>query len=232
MININYYGGLGNNLFQYFAALILSKKFNQSISNPLLNNIFKFDFNTKSYNNENHLIINDHNILSLLKETNINENIILDGFFQNRVILEFLKFNKHLFTNEGKTKNGSFIHVRLGDISNDERCCKIEYYQKALQGLSGGYISSDSPSHDIIKKLSDEFNLQIFENSPEETIIFGSQFENKILSLGTFSWWIGFLGNQNNVICPVQKEYPEWHGDIFPFLNWKEVSIKNQSICS
>ena len=134
--------------------------------------------------------------------------------------------NKYLFLNENKNQKDTFVHVRLGDISHDEASCDINYYRKALIGLNGGYISSDSPNHDIITKLSEEFNLKIFESSPEETIIFGSQFENKILSLGTFSWWIGFLGNQNNVICPVQKEYREWHGDIFPFLNWKEVSVK------
>jgi hypothetical protein len=227
MININYQGRFGNNLFQYFAALILSKKFDQKISNPFLNNIFQFNSSDNCQIYKNDLIINDNNIHSLFDFEYINENLILDGFFQNRLILDFLKFNKNFFSNEEEIKKGSFVHVRLGDITNDEASCKIEYYQKALQGLKGGYISSDSPNNDIIKKLSDEFDLKIFENSPEETIIFGSQFENKILSLGTFSWWIGFLGNQNNVICPVQKEYREWHGDIFPFLNWKEVSIKN-----
>jgi hypothetical protein len=49
MININYQGRFGNNLFQYFASLILSKKFNQSIANPLLNNIFKFDASKNSH---------------------------------------------------------------------------------------------------------------------------------------------------------------------------------------
>lgn len=227
MININYQGRFGNNLFQYFTALIFSQKFNQSIENPLLNNILKFDLSRNEHIYEESLIINDHNIYNLLNEENINKNLILDGFFQNRKILELLKENKHLFLNENKNQKDVFVHVRLGDIYNDEASCNINYYRKALIGLNGGYISSDSPNNDIIKQLSNEFNLEIFESSPEETIIFGSQFENKILSLGTFSWWIGFLGNQNNVICPVQKEYREWHGDIFPFLNWKEVSIKN-----
>jgi len=233
MIKINYQGRYGNNLFQYFTALIFSQKFNQSIENPLSNNLLKFannllksNFNKNIHNYENDLIINDDNIYNLLKEKNVEKNLILDGYFQNRVILNFLKFNKKIFFHEGEVKKGTFVHVRLGDIINDEACCKIEYYQKALQGLSGGYISSDSPNDNIVKQLSNEFNLEIFESSPEETIIFGSQFDNKILSLGTFSWWIGFLGNQNNVICPVQKEYREWHGDIFPILNWKEVSIK------
>jgi hypothetical protein len=225
MININYQGRFGNNLFQYFTALILSQKFNQSIKNPLLNNIFEFHFSENKYIYEESLIVNDDNIYNLLNEENINNNLILDGFFQNRKILEFLKENKHSFLNENKNRKDTFVHVRLGDISNDQASCNINYYRKALIGLNGGYISSDSPDSDIVIQLINEFNLKLFENSPEETIIFGSQFENKILSLGTFSWWIGFLGNQNNVICPVQKEYREWHGDIFPFLNWREISI-------
>lgn len=227
MININYKGRFGNNLFQYFTAALLSAKFNQSILNPLENKIFKFNDQCDDCKYDGNLVVNDENIFEILKLDKIDKNIILDGFFQNRTILEFLNLNKYLFEYENSKLSGTFVHVRLGDISNDSACCKIEYYRKALNGLKGGCISSDSPNHEMIKKLSEEFELKIFENSPEETIIFGCQFENKILSLGTFSWWIGFLGNQNNVICPVQKEYREWHGDIFPFLNWKEVSIKN-----
>lgn len=226
MIRINYHGRLGNNLFQYFTAALLSAKFNQSILNPLENKIFQFNFQNDNFKHEDDLIVNDENMLEVFELGNTNKNLILDGFFQNRTILEFLNLNKHLFKCQGHQLSGTFVHVRLGDISNDSACCNIEYYRKALNTLKGGYISSDSPNDKIIKELSSEFDLKIFENSPEETIIFASQFENKILSLGTFSWWIGFIGNQNNVICPVQKEYREWHGDIFPFLDWKEVSVK------
>lgn len=227
MININYQGRFGNNLFQYAAAILFSLKFNQSIFNPLDNKIFKFSADNENFRYENDLIVDDNNFFEAFNLPILNKNIILNGFFQNRIVLEFLNTNRHLLVNEFGLRHGTFVHVRLGDILNDNYSCKIDYYQKALHGISGGYISSDSPSHDIIKKLSNEFDLKIFENSSEETIIFGCQFENKILSLGTFSWWIGFLGNQNNTICPIQKEYRQWHGDIFPFLNWREVSSNN-----
>jgi hypothetical protein len=161
-----------------------------------------------------------------MQQDTVNSNLTLNGFFQKRNLLKYFIQSENIQNNNQKIVEGSFVHVRLGDIDKDAKSCKIEYYEKALEGLNGGYISSDSPNHEIVKRLSNKFNLEVFQNSPENTLIFGSQFENKILSLGTFSWWIGFLGNQNNVICPVQKEYIEWHGDIFPFLNWKEVSIK------
>lgn len=227
MITINYQGRLGNNLFQYFTALILSNKFNQKISNILPSNILKDNLINNDIQYSDDLIVNDNNVIDIIEQDTVNSNLILDGYFQKRDLLKYFIQSEHIQNNNEKLVEGSFVHVRLGDISNDAtRCCEIQYYEKALQGLNGGYISSDSPNHEIVKRLSNKFNLEVFQNSAEITLIFGSQFENKILSLGTFSWWIGFLGNQNNVICPSQKEYIEWHGDIFPFLNWKEVSIK------
>jgi len=226
MITINYEGRLGNNLFQYFTGLILSNKFNQKISNILPNNIFKDNLINNDTQYSDDLIVNDYNVLDIIQQDTVNSNLILNGYFQKKSLLKYFVQNEYVQNTNKKLVEGSFVHVRLGDISNGTWYCKIEYYEKALQGLNGGYISSDSPDHDIVKRLSNKFNLEVFEDSPENTLIFGSQFQNKILSLGTFSWWIGFLGNQNNVICPVQKEHPQWHGDIFPFLNWKEVSIK------
>lgn len=116
----------------------------------------------------------------------------------------------------------------MGDLyeshsGDGNRFLNINYYEEALSGTKKGFISSDSLNDDLIHTLSSKFFLQKFENSPEETIIYASRFSNKILSLGTFSWWIGFLGNQNSVICPNQSKYPKWHGDIFPILDWRQM---------
>ena len=86
-------------------------------------------------------------------------------------------------------------------------------------------MSSDTFNHPFIQKLISEFDLEPYKNTPEETIIFGSRFKNKILSLGTFSWWIGFIGSQNNVICPDPSDYGWWHGAIFQCMqDWNMVS--------
>jgi hypothetical protein len=45
----------------------------------------------------------------------------------------------------------------------------------------------------------------------------------KVLSLGTFSWWIGFLrskSRKHTIFCPDVDKYKKWHGDIFPMKGW------------
>ena len=48
-------------------------------------------------------------------------------------------------------------------------------------------------------------------------------FNNLILSQGTFSWWIGFLSNAENIFWPSGGD--KWHGDIFVFENWKKIDF-------
>lgn len=208
MIKINYEGRLGNNLFQYGRALCDSIENNNCISNPLSTKIFK----------------------NITLKHSIQQTYTQNGFFQDEeTISKFLKYKDKIF-NKIDTEEGLFVHVRLGDIANNfpaGRSCDIGYYEKCLNNIKQNkgprFISSDSPSNKIVIDLIDKFNLELFQAPPEETIIFASKFKNKILSLGTFSWWIGFLGAQDNVFFPDPSKYKKWHGDIFIFDNWIQI---------
>jgi hypothetical protein len=76
---------------------------------------------------------------------------------------------------------------------------------------------------DIVVKLSEKYNLMPYQDSPVGTINFAKNFDNLVLSEGTFSWWMGFLSKEANIYYPKGKV--SWHGDIFVFDEWCGVDI-------
>ena len=153
-----------------------------------------------------------------------------DIYCQNPKVVELISKHKNKIVSDFGKNDGVFVHVRLGDLVDTDRLELVptyEYYRHCLSqtNFSRGFIGSDSPDHPLTQRLLREFNLEFYDDTPENTIAFGSTFENKILSLGTFSWWIGFIGNQNNVIYPCVHEFPFWHGQIFePMTDWNCIS--------
>jgi hypothetical protein len=197
MIKIHYKGRLGNKMFQYGNALMTSYRTGVEIANPIKTANMFFQPFKNGYNNKR--IIHQ------------------DGYFQTRLTINrFFKhkkeetlFSKNVLGSNYQKREGVFVHVRLGDLfeSGQEYTCPFEYYAEAIMetGATNGFISSDSPNEEIIKKLQSYFNLKLYNDTPEDTIMFGSTFEHKVLSFGTFSWWIGFFNCQDDVI------QPSWH---------------------
>ena len=219
MIEIKYNPGrLGNQMFTHFYACTMSIEEKCQIENPPDSCICVYDNQPQKYN---HLNFSTSPI----------------EYYQTPEVIEkFTRYKKHLFFDVPE-KDGLFVHFRLGARPREEhkflvaggRVPGIEYYRKQLKTVdtSNGYIASDWSDHNWVKELSNEFGLKIYRDEPEQTIIFGSSFKNKVLSLGTFSWWIGFLGSQNNVICPDANNYPRWHGPIFDCMDdWKKSMKK------
>jgi hypothetical protein len=159
-------------------------------------------------------------------------------FFQEPIAAKYIRanldkiFHKELLED---SEEGIFIHYRLGDIGGCDRAIHVEHFEKAITSVPNyenlpKYISSDSPSDLRVQKICKNYGFVIHESSPQETIKFGSRFTNKLLSHGTFSWFIGVLGSQNNIILPNSNDYARWHGDIFVFDDWHELDITEQKI--
>ena len=235
MISCNYKGRLGNLLFQDVSMSILAEKFNLKVDSyteylPLRMNLY----NSGSISNENLEKVNDDNFLNILKSKNIKNGIYLDGYFQNKdFVLEYEeKIRSQFYLDyEEVDKDDVFIHVRMGDLANMFPWQSIDYFKEALSKINYRkiYISSDdlnnvsAPHHKLVQDLISEFNMIFYLNKPAETINFAKNFNNLILSQGTFSWWIGFLSRAENIYFP--KGGPIWHGDIFVFDNWNAIEV-------
>jgi hypothetical protein len=218
--------GFGNKLLLSCFAECYAIETKQELFNWLATDVLRggrYDDSVLTHDNQNiawrHLDIDTHDEFSL-----VGCGTVLSSceFHQSASDIELIKKHKDRVVKDFGCREGVFVHVRTKGLRSD-MIPDIEYYKKCLPPYCSGYISGDDPQHDTVKRLLDDFDLKLYEESPEKTIIFGSRFENKVLSLGTFSWWIGFIGNQNNVLCPNPNKYTRWHGPIFDCMKWKRI---------
>lgn len=235
-VSIIYSGRLGNNLFQYAAAYLFAKKFNLNIISNVVNNCFDLPIlNNPMLFSSNIIDINDENFMSILESESIERyHYRFVGYYQLKdFILKYQDEIKSLFTLKfiNKPENEVFVAYRIGDINGERQMLPIEYYEDALNTINpdGGYISSDTPNHPNVLTLSKKYNLSIYNSTPLDTINFAKNFNNIILSEGSFSWWIGFLSKAKNIYYNERTRF--WHGDIFVLPEWISLRYDWDSSC-
>ena len=223
-------GRLANKLLQNIGISVLAKKYNYFAEYHQIpeNNLIGLNLFYGKEKKINFIWYNEHESLKkLLYGEDIDHGIIYHGYFQQRYFLLNHKksIGEVLKKREIKKYNEVFVHVRLGDVSHTNQ--GIKYYEKILDSISfnGGMISSDSLEHSMIEELSKKYNLKVFNSSPIDTIITGSEYEYRVLSNGSFSWMIGYLGDNDNVFCPTTLPY---HGDIFVYPEWNRVFLEEK----
>jgi hypothetical protein len=112
----------------------------------------------------------------------------------------------------------------------------LQYYVDAIErlyqsGCHGGYITSDSPQHPDVQFLLEKYKLKLYTSDvPVETLNFGKNFNNLVLSEGTYCWWVGVLSNATNVYYNDRRNTFAWHGDIFVYPEWKSLSYDNPEL--
>ena len=169
--------------------------------------------------------------INLLESKNLTpKHYHLDGFFQDsRLLYNYRDEIKDLFTLEYDNKikpSEVFVAYRIGDNSGFRRMLPKEYYIEALNLIkpSGGYIASDTIDHPFVIELMEEYNLKLYmDDHPLKIIDFAKNFNNLVLSEGSFNFWMAFLSKAKNII--INDRPWKWFGKtLFDFPEWTKLS--------
>lgn len=221
-------GRLGNTLIQFISSYLFCCKHKLNLDFGELNvphhcNCLSLFLNNEMLElvskNENKqaktkLVIDDDNFFNYYHKNNIEEEISFIGYFYFFDLLEIHREKiKKLFKIEYDNNidhRDLFIHYRLGDMNNSYFTLPLEYFTESIEktNFRYGYISSDSINDEKCQFLIKKYNLIPVNLLPYETLMFGKNFNNLILSESTFSFLIGYFSRAKNVIH--NKNHSKW----------------------
>jgi len=233
-------GRLGNHIIRNIAASFVAEKHNLHISYTSDAIIKKLGIplfcGIKTY--QSTVDMNNDNYFTFLDSDSLNSNIVANDYFQTREITnKIYKFIQSIkseisianqYCSRYMTNNDCFLHIRLGDVPHLN--VGFDYYDTALSRclpFDTLYISSDSPSHEIVQRLSNKYkNSEIIQKDEIDTIHFGSTCRHVVLSHGSFSAIIGYFSFYSDIYYPDYALAPRsWHGDMFSVPGWNCITI-------
>lgn len=215
MIKIQYAGRLGNRMIQYAAAHL----FACNTGVQLAPNSARLDF-IKTFNVrvpegrafEEFIDINESNYFQHLYNANENIGYNITGYHQTSQFLcnhrDFiLDLYKCDIQRDSIHEYDCFVHARIGDLLNNPNR-NMAYFQPdyleqqletARNTFNTVYISSDTIDYPPLVELINKYDLTIYQSDPLETILFAKNFNNLILSAGSFSYWMAYLSAAYNI---------------------------------
>jgi hypothetical protein len=234
-------GRLCNQIFRNLAVSLIAEKHNLSVKYCNYDRINSLGIELYSGKNvfSKTGILNDEKYFSILNGNNLQQNLNPNNnYFQTKEISNFIYkylhsekikssiIQKNNFNQRYNANNDLFIHVRLGDVANKNPGAK--YYVNAIKMIEHDniYISTDSPSHHIVKTLFETYpNAKLINWDEIDTIQFASTCKNVILSHGSFSAVIGYLAYFSKVYYPEYETDKIWYGDMFSIDGWIKCSL-------
>jgi hypothetical protein len=233
-------GRFGNHFIRNLAVSILAKTHNLKVSYTYTNEINSLGISlfTGSNIHRKYTQLTDSNYMAYLNMQTITTNFTCSAFFQTKDICNLLySYLRNSITQESIMKSNPFVsrysknkdifvHIRLGDVVQYNP--GLEYYNKVLMNLvekehGDIYISSDSPTHDICKSLLEKYRAKLVQYNELDTIRFATTCKYLVLSHGSFSAILGYLGFFSEIYYPKYDSKKMWYGDMFSIPGWNEV---------
>jgi hypothetical protein len=221
MINIHPKGRLGNQMFQYCLARIISEQLDYAtdMELPFKNaKILKGKIVKSPVEQLNGHEIDLKGVLSNKK----NRRIYLNGYFQQYEYYKDYKkeIQKWFEITEGYKKpgiNDLVVHVRGGDLYNkggntQHTPCPLSYYTSIIQQTYYRrlFIVTENPDDIIVQAIQKRHSCKIISQSVIEDYYFMFHATKLVLSVCTIAWWAGWLGNATEVHYPLLGY---WHHD-------------------
>lgn len=222
------YGRLCNQIIRNLALSILAEKYDLYVeysSYDTINNSLGINLFVGNNIHDNGVSINCGNYMNyynnyIERKSNF---CFMKDFFQNEeittILCKHLRDNskniidKNPYAERYENNNDLFIHIRLGDVIHKN--VGIEYYSYCIdfilreKNCDNIYVGSDSLNDNMIKKLMSIYpEIILVKKNSVETIQFGSTCKNIVLSHGSFSAVIGYLGFFSDVYFP--NKTPGW----------------------
>jgi len=253
--------GLGNSMFQIATTIAIAKDNNVNYYFPDNCSFKKTRFSNKICYFKNTLpFINFNSINNITRwgyggfgymeppKINVNETIVIDGFFQNEkyfynykdILTETfdIKEEYKIYLQEKYKdileKNTCSLHIRRGDYftAREMKVLDMEYYKNAVNQFdSSTFFVIFSDDIQWCKENLDFITNKYFieeKNDILEIHLMGFC-KNNIIANSTFSWWGAWLGKNNKIIMP--NPQTNWFSKEFYEKNLKYNFDYNSLTC-
>jgi hypothetical protein len=242
MTTTNHNGRLGNQIIRNLAVSLIAEKYDLHVNyhnETLIRRLgIKLFSGSKTFSNI--IPLTDENYFSIYNCGNLNDNLDPNNnYFQTLPITNLLHAYLHSdkikaniiesnpFKARYNTNNDLYIHIRLTDVKIHSP--GINYYMNAIKNINfdNMYISTDEPSHNIIKEILKTYpSAKLLEFDEITTFQIASTCKNIILSHGSFSALIGYLSFFSTVNYPEYNLNHMWYGDMFSINGWVKHSYQ------
>jgi len=216
MIEVRYKARLGNNLFQYCLGRILAEKLGFALHAEAIPG---FPNTTQKvsgacYERPEQILAGQRIDLDGALADRSARRLVLDGWFQcheyyrphRAEIREWLAFDPAIQVSD--LKPDVVVHVRRTDFVQLGWALPFSYYAEALERMlpNGGdvWIVTDDTRDPFFRNFA-RWRPRFHTGTALEQLLFMAKARCLVMSQSTFSWWPTFLGNPDEVVCPLPR---------------------------